>query len=457
MANTDRRKNYIDRNGNMFVPMNVEGGVWNEHFITTPKFICIVLIVLSLVLIIMYQSSKSPSPGIISYAILLGGWALLSSLVVRFVIFEEKFYYKMYKERQAHEISTPALFWDISSIKDTDEGAILTYSDAKIAVIVKLERDTITGKNSDFQEAHYDAISDFYRTILDMKYSFVQMNVMEPAGKDPRLNELAKLVNKSDNSSVNKLMELQVGHIKNITNTTLYEGDYFIFYTNDLSKVDKIIEDAYDALFKLLDGAYIGFSILDRKEIGELVKGQYGVKYFNSTQASLLMFDNLGAANMHPITLSAIVWTDGNEQKLTSAGINKLRVITSDVIRGTKNIEDVSLKDTLYEQNKENNIGISFESLSDVEPKRPQNVQRNNGATQAGNMRNNVANVQANRVLNQTPNVQQMQMQRQMQQQSQMQQQMNVQQQRQVSQNINQSTTNASNNTNFDDDSIIDF
>ena len=37
MANTARRKDYIDRNNNMFMPMNVEGDVWNESFFTTTK------------------------------------------------------------------------------------------------------------------------------------------------------------------------------------------------------------------------------------------------------------------------------------------------------------------------------------------------------------------------------------------------------------------------------------
>lgn len=270
----------------------------------------------------------------------------------------------MYKEMQKYEITTPALFWDIASIKDTEEGAIITYSDTKIGIVVKIERDTITGKGSDFKETHYDAISEFYRAVLTDRYSFIQMNVMEQAGKDPRLNELSKLINKSDNPNVCKLMELEIGHIKNITNTTLYESDYFLFYTHDASKIDVIIEEIYESLFKLLDGAYIGFSILSHKEIVDLVKDLYGVNYFNSTQASLMMFD--GGVAMNPITISNLVWTDGNNQKLTNVEINKLRRMTSEIIRETVKQDDVSLKKALYKENREDKLGISFEELTGI-------------------------------------------------------------------------------------------
>lgn len=363
MANTERRKAYTDKNGNMFMPMNVEGGYWNEHFITTPKFICIVLMLLSLVGIILVLGSDDVPAGPMQYIIYLGIWLIVCVNVTRFFIFEEKFYYRMYKEMQKYEVTTPSVFWEIASIKDTDDGGIITYSDTRIGIIVKVERDTITGKSSDFKETHYDAISEFYRSVLTDRYNFVQMNIMEQAGKDPRLNELSKLVNKSDNPNISKLMEMEIGHIKNITNTTLYESDYFLFYTADTSKLDVMIEEIYESLFKLLDGAYIGFQILGSKEIVDLVKDMYGVNYFNATQASLMMFE--GANAMQPITITGLNWADGNSQILSVGDRNKLRQITSGAIRGTIAPDNLALKKAVYKENKENKFGISFDELSE--------------------------------------------------------------------------------------------
>ena len=67
MANSKRR--YIDKNGSMFIPMNVEGGTWNEHFITTPKLITIGAIVFSAIFLGMWLASvyAGPSSYIIFY------------------------------------------------------------------------------------------------------------------------------------------------------------------------------------------------------------------------------------------------------------------------------------------------------------------------------------------------------------------------------------------------------
>ena len=121
MANRARRKNYVDNTGKkMFIPMNVEGGIWNEHFITTPKFVCIVLILLAFVVILMMLGDEQRNSTVLSYVVYLGIWGFISSLVLRFIVFEEKFYYKMYKELEQYETTSPALFWNISSIKDTE-------------------------------------------------------------------------------------------------------------------------------------------------------------------------------------------------------------------------------------------------------------------------------------------------------------------------------------------------
>lgn len=376
MANTKRRAEYTDRMGKMFIPMNIEGGTWNEHFITTPKLVCIVGIVLSLVIFIIYLNSSQVS--LLGYLIVLGAWFFISLLITRFIIFEEKFYYRMYLELKDNEISTPALFWDIASIKDDGNGAILTYSDAKIGVMVKIDRDTITGKDVDFKETHYDAISDFYKEVVTNNYSFVQMNIMEHAGKDPRLNQLSKLIYKNDNENICKLVEMQVGHIKNLVHKSLYESDYFLFYTSDITKVDTILQDVTDFIFKLLDGAFIGYEILSSRQIVDFIKEEYGVNYFNSTEASLLMFNKDVSTALTPFNITGILWADGEKQELNNREINRLRSMTSGVINGSSKNQNISLKNTIYRKDNKNRIGIDFDSLDDVPIKKSNNTQNNN-------------------------------------------------------------------------------
>ena len=96
MANSKRRQDFTDRNGNMFMPMSVEGGTWNEHFFNTTKLVTMGLIIVSIVVIIAYLKGNGAKFG--SYLLFCGVWFVASVLATRFIVFEEKFYYKMYKE-----------------------------------------------------------------------------------------------------------------------------------------------------------------------------------------------------------------------------------------------------------------------------------------------------------------------------------------------------------------------
>lgn len=363
MANSDRR--YKDRNGNMFIPMNVEGGSWNEHFLTTPKLVALVGSVLSFIVMIAWLKGRYADFS--AYLVFIPLYLFIFQYILRYIILEEKFYYKMYQNLKDSEITTPSIFWNITSIKETGDGALLTYSDGKVGLMVKLERDTITGKNEDFKEQHYDAISDFYKELSTRKLNFVQANIMEQAGNDPRLAELDKLTYQSDNTNICKIMELQVGYIKNITHRTLYESEYLLVYTKDLSKMYTIMEDTIESIYKILDGAFIGYKILDHRDIIDFIKEEYGIKYFDSTDATLTMFKNNGILTKKPFDLSEIVFNTGEVQKIGNKELNIINNWTSGIEKGTLDINKISIKDTLLSEDiKEEFIGIDFSTLSDV-------------------------------------------------------------------------------------------
>ena len=363
MANSKRR--YMDSNGNMFIPMNMEGGSWNENFMTTPKLVTLgISLAVGAIMIAWLRSNYAETR---AYVILISLYIFVLQIIVRYIIFEERFYYRMYKKLKESEVTTPAIFWDIAYIKEVGDASLLTYTDGKVGIIVRLERDTIIGKDKRFTEDHYDAISDFYKELSTMNYSFVQMNVMEQAGNDPRLTELDKLLTKSDNPNICKLMERQIGYIKGITNKTLYESDYILVYTKDPSKVDAIVNDTIESVYKILDGAFIGFRILRTRDIIELVKEGYGVKYFNYTEATLSIFKNSNIGGEKTFDLSEIIYSDGERQKVGDRELNIINRLTSGDLNGTMDISKVSIKDALFRvDDRYEFTGIDFESLSDV-------------------------------------------------------------------------------------------
>jgi hypothetical protein len=212
------------------------------------------------------------------------------------------------------------------------------------------------------------------------------MNVMERAGNDPRLDSLDPLIRKSDNENINKLMEREVGYIKNISHNTLYESDYILVYTTDINRVDSLIGDTIECIYKILNGAYVGYRILNSKEIVEFVKDEYGVQYFNYTQAILDMQKINGAASTTPFTLSRLVYDDGESQILESVDINRINTLTSEILSGTKEQKDVSFREALVKKKVKENIKIDFDDLetgyvapvSNRKPKAKNNKQNRN-------------------------------------------------------------------------------
>lgn len=368
MANTERRRGYINKYGNMFMPMNVEGGNYQDSFLTMPKMVTLFGILVGAVFIWVLLGSHGAA--LRAFLIVYAIYFFACTFLIRYVVFEEKYYLRMYRKLKQYEVSTPSVFWDISSRKHVEEGTILLFSDGKVGCICKMERDTITGKQEDFREIHYDAWSDFYNDLITKGYCLVQMNTMEPAGKDPRLAELDKLTYKDDNKNICQLAEMMLAYIKEIARNSLFESDYFLIYSTDMSKVDKITDDIADSMTLLLNGAYIGYTILDDKEIADRVREEYGVEYFNLTEASLMMFKQQIDVGEPPFSIAGIVWEDGNEQKLRKEEVQKTNNLTRKIIRGSIKQREVSFRDSVYRKEEKEKVGFDFESLGELPEKK---------------------------------------------------------------------------------------
>jgi hypothetical protein len=326
----------------MFIPMNVEGGGYDENFFSTPKLITVGLLVLVLVILIATLASPENRLSALGKVLAIVFYLFIASFVVRYVIFEERYYFKMYKKMLANQNPTTAVFWRIAAIRDTVRGGILRYSDGKYGAILKLERDSIIGKNSEFRESHFDALSDFYKELALRKLAFVQLNMMERADNDSRIPALDTLILNEPNANLRKVLQLELGYIKNRSRETLYETDYILVYTTKLERVDSLISDIQACASILLDGAYSGFEILGQREIIDLHKEIFGIGYFNLSEASINTFNEVGAKKK-AITLKALKLTNGRTVELTKRDTDIINRLLKRVEDGEVDISDISV------------------------------------------------------------------------------------------------------------------
>lgn len=311
MANTNRR--LPDKGNKMFIPRNVDGGISDDHFLTGPKlFVLGISSVVAGYFIVVAYTGMNLLFATLSTLIIL----YLYLLVIRYFVLSEKYYYSMYKRMKEIDITTPAIFWSIVNKHETDDGCVVTFNDMKMGVFIKLDRDSIVGREDNFREQHFDAISDFYAELARNGLHFVKADIMEPAGKDNRIQELDDLVMKANsNPNLYKLMNLQVAHIKNITRATLYESEYYLIYSEKLERVDYLLDTVVETAHILLYGGYCGFTVLDGPEIDELAKQIFGVRIFDSNEATIQVFKN-NVNNTNAFTIKTVNYKDGTIKQM---------------------------------------------------------------------------------------------------------------------------------------------
>lgn len=343
MANSDRlRKN---REGKMFIPMNIDGGGGEDSFFSAKKLgVVLVIIIVTILVISSLASSKADVKG---YLMALVPLMFISQLLIRYIVVEERYYYRIYKKTKMYKNPTPAIFWDITSFRDTAEGTLMIYSDMKVGVLIKLERDTIIGKDSDFIEHHFDSVSEFYKELHTRDLSYVQLNLMEQAGKDDRIEHLDKLVSNTENTNIAKVLELQLGYIKNITRETLYETDYVLIYTTKLSAGEYLISDATECALKLMGGAYNRFEILQSRDIKDITKELYNVNYFDYAEATSNLFKQSGMSIPKAFDIDEVRFTTGENIKIYEKERMLIRSLASGIKDETLKTSGLAIKDAL--------------------------------------------------------------------------------------------------------------
>lgn len=323
MANTARRK---IKGGKMFLPQNMKGRSGKENFLGTNKIIILCLIPFGYYLVFSYGSTIGLRP----VAWVIVGLLLFyaTQKIIRKLILEENYFYNIYDRVNKLGDITPAIFWKVASIRKSSEGDIMVFNDTRIACIVRLERDTIVGKAEDSSEKHYDAWSDFYKEVHNKDMEFIQMNLMEPSGKDPRLAILGNTAGTAKNANVRDALEMEMGYLKAISSATLSEFDYLMFF-DSVKNIDSFISKIGDCTYKLLNGAYSSAKVLHEYDIYEIPKIINNVEYFDGIQAQMNVYTDSNMRVPAVLSYSKIHFADGTVRELSEEDVKVLQKLAS--------------------------------------------------------------------------------------------------------------------------------
>lgn len=340
--NTQRRK--IDSSGRTFMPMNMDIND-SDEFMTLPKIVVLFGIFFSYILVILW--GRGVGFNIVGWIIIILGLTFINQFLLRYVVFQERYYYSIWKRDSKFKNPKASIFWNISSYRRTGMGDIMIFADMKLGCFLELEKDTIIGREQDSMEKHFDAWSEFYKHIHLLDYKYVQLNIMEPAGKDVRLDELADIASNAANEGVRTVLEYATGYMKEISRATLNEKDYILIYTNKTTKMNSIINDVQEISGHLLDGAYASVRIMTINEIYQMPKELWNVGYFDGVEAQMDVYRHSGRSIKNPFTLTQLIKEDNTVLKLTPA--DEKRIIKASKLMENNQIrlEDWSIDSVL--------------------------------------------------------------------------------------------------------------
>ena len=359
MGSWDRiRRDASDKK--LFVPMNVDGGIKEANFFNSFKMAVLICMSLGTLAFLVYVFDSNLGWILNTLAVIF--ILFIDFMLLRYCVFEEAYQSKMYKKMKKYEVTTANIFWNIANMRETEYGTVIVYSDLKVGVLIKLERDTVIGKPKEYRDIHYDAISDFYREMNIRNLNYIQLSLMESTGKDPRLNKLDEMVTKAEfNPNLAKLMEAYAGHTRNITRVTLFESDYILIYTDQPSRSDFIIQEAMDCCEKLSGSAFVECRILNKEEIIDMMRDIYDIKYFDYSSATLKIFDNeISNIQQNALEIIGLEFTDETVKELSKAEKLRLDRVQELLDEGTITKNDWSVKEAL--EGKLKHVGVNTEA-----------------------------------------------------------------------------------------------
>ena len=208
---------------------------------------------------------------------------LVLQWVLRKVYLRENYFLGKYTEMQKNEgIFNYSKIWDIYEIEDFYP-YICRFADGRKCVFIAFPKDVIVGKGEDSEFRHYDAVMQAYASLGETGLECMHIDYMDAVGKDSRLQSLYDMLDDTANSDLKKLLYRVFDNIKGRMNDEIASYDVYCFITRQSD--DTFISNLNLVVSHLMRANYLGYYLLDRVSVGELVQSVFNIEDFQVRHA----------------------------------------------------------------------------------------------------------------------------------------------------------------------------
>lgn len=286
----------------IMLPVNVEGVTDNEG-ISVKQGIAIGSIIFIGVVYYLWFREKPAASSWQGWMLHIAIYLFITQFIVRKFIVDEKYLMKQVMEMEKMTNCSPTVTWNIAAI-DSSNG-VMQFNDGRVAIAVGLEQATIVGREEQFKDVHYSAISDFIRVLNQQNIMWIHIDLMANAKYDKRLTVLNDTVNKCKNDGIKNSTRMHLGYLRSMEIRTLYETEYYILVASPLQGANKLLAAVDEALGCLEDAAFNKFTVLDKDMIYKLAAELSGVNYFDAGETMRQMARN-STAIKHVLNIKSI-------------------------------------------------------------------------------------------------------------------------------------------------------
>lgn len=309
--------------------------------------LAIVVVVLSIIIIV--GTLLSDTATIINKVLILCCTLYASLLILRFVVFRERYFSDIYESLKELDFQpSVTTIWKIFDI-DYSYPYIAYFKNGTKGIFVKMEKGTITGAGDNICYNHYEAISNAYNKAHSLNMDIRHIDYMDSVGNDSRLQVLYDSLQEVENPDMEEMLIDIYSNLQAEMSLNYASFDIYLFISRD--RIENFTYNVQSVCNIMLGGNFITYRVLNRSDIRSVCMALFNLHDFSVTESCEEVLSGESYKGIVPIR---IIHDDGTEEKLNKTQEEK-RIETEERARKMEEAKAEAKEKRRYKKSKEDN------------------------------------------------------------------------------------------------------